>query len=58
LGVDNFAYQGTLFVSLNPASVTPGAIMHLLIVWSALVVMIIALGFAIGAVMKRKDIRR
>jgi len=58
LGVDNFAYQGTLFVSLDPASVTPGAIMHLLIVWSALVVMILALGFAIGAVMKRKDIRR
>ncbi len=58
LGVDNFAYQGTLFVSLNPASVTPGAIMHLLVVWAALVVMIIALGFAIGAVMKRKDIRR
>ena len=58
LGVDNFAYQGTLFVSLDPASVTRGAIMHLLLVWSALVVMIIALGIVISAVMKRKDIRR
>jgi len=58
LGVDNFAYQGTLFVSLNPASATHGAIMHLLLVWSALVAMIIALGIVIAAVMKGKDIRR
>jgi uncharacterized BrkB/YihY/UPF0761 family membrane protein len=32
--------------------------MHLLLVWSALVAMIIVLGIAIAAVMKKKDIRR
>jgi ABC transport system ATP-binding/permease protein len=57
LGVDNFSYQGTLFVSLNPASAVPHAIAHLLIVWGALAVMIIVLMLAIAYFLKRKDVR-
>lgn len=57
LGVDNFAYQGTLFVALDPATAKPGATMHLLIVWAALVLMIILLGLLIAFFLKRKDIR-
>ena len=57
LGVDNFSYQGTLFVSLNHASAVPNAITHLLIVWGALVVMIIVLMLAIAYFLKRKDVR-
>ena len=58
LGVDDFAYQGTLFTSLDPASARPNAIMHLLIVWGALVAIILVLGFLVGLFLKRKDIRR
>lgn len=57
LGVDNFAYQGTLFVSLDPATARPGAITHLLIVWAALVLMIILLGLLIAFCLKQKDVR-
>jgi ABC-type multidrug transport system ATPase subunit len=57
LGVDNFSYQGTLFVSMNPASAVPGAITHLLIVWGALAAMIIVLMLAIAYFLKWKDVR-
>ncbi len=56
LGVDNFAYQGTLYVTINRADAVPGATTHLLIVWGALVVMIIVLMLAIGYFLKRKDV--
>lgn len=58
LGVDQFAYQGTLFTSLNPGSHTNEAILHLLLVWSILVVMIFALGMVTTFFLKRKDVRR
>ncbi len=57
LGVDNFAYQGTLFVTLNPADALPGAIRHLVIVWGALALMIILLGLLTAFFLKRKDVR-
>jgi hypothetical protein len=57
LGVDSFAYQGTLFTTLNPADARPGAIMHLLIVWGALALMVILLGLLIAFFLKRKDVR-
>lgn len=57
LGVDSFAYQGTLFTTLNPADAQPGATIHLLIVWGALVLMIILLGILISFFLKQKDVR-
>jgi ABC transport system ATP-binding/permease protein len=57
LGVDNFSYQGTHFVTLNPAAAVPGATMHLLIVWGALLAIIIVLGLAIAYFLKRKDVK-
>jgi hypothetical protein len=56
LGVDNFAYQGTLYVTMNRADAVPGATTHLLIVWGALVATIFILMLAIGYFLKRKDI--
>ena len=58
LGVDSFAYQGTLFVSLNSSSVVPQATVHLLLVWAALVIMILILGLVIAFFMKLKDVQR
>lgn len=58
LGVDSFAYQGTLFVSLNSSSAVPGATVHLLLVWAALVIMILVLGLVIAFFMKLKDVQR
>lgn len=57
LGVDDFAYQGVHFSSLDPATALPGARMHLLIVWGALLISIIILVIAVGYFLKRKDIR-
>lgn len=57
LYVDNFAYQGTLFTTLNRADAVPGATMHLLIVWGALLLSSIILMFFIGFFLKRKDVR-
>lgn len=57
LGVDQFAYQGTLFATFNPADALPGAIRHLLIVWGALVLMIILLGLLTAFFLKRRDVR-
>jgi len=57
LGMDSFSYSGTLFVSLNPESAVPGAIIHLLIVWGALVAMIVILCGAIAFFLKQKDVR-
>jgi hypothetical protein len=56
LGVDDFSYQGTHFVALNPATAVPGATMHLLLVWGALLAIIISLGFVIAIFLKRKDV--
>lgn len=57
LGVDNFAYQGVRFFSLDPATARPGAMTHLLICWGALLIITIILMFAIGYFLKRKDVR-
>lgn len=57
LGVDAFAYQGTLFTTLNAADARPAATIHLLIVWGALVLMIILLGILISFLLKQKDVR-
>ena len=57
LGVDSFSYQGTLFVSVDKASVVPGAITHLLLIWGIFVLMILVLGFATAFFLKRKDAR-
>jgi ABC-type multidrug transport system ATPase subunit len=56
LGVDNIAYRGTLYVSLNPSSAVPGAIAHLFLVWGLLVAMSIILSFIIAYSLKRKDV--
>ncbi len=57
LGVDSFSFQGTHFVSLDPATALPGAIEHLLLIWGALVVIILVLMIAIAYFLKRKDVR-
>ena len=57
LGVDNFAYQGTHFATLDPAAALPGAILHLLTVWGVLAAMIVLLGIVIAFSQKRKDVR-
>jgi ABC-type multidrug transport system ATPase subunit/pSer/pThr/pTyr-binding forkhead associated (FHA) protein len=54
LGVDDFAYCGTLFSTCSKAQ----AINHLLIVWSALLAMIIVFGLVVGYFMKLKDRRK
>jgi ABC-type multidrug transport system ATPase subunit len=53
LGVDTFSFCGTLFstCSLNEA------ILHLLIVWGALIIMILAFGGIVAFFLKRKDVR-
>ena len=50
----DFAYRGTLFsiYSLNEA------VVHLLLMWFALIVLIVALGVATGYFLKRKDVRK
>jgi energy-coupling factor transporter ATP-binding protein EcfA2 len=58
VGVDAFAYQGTLFVSLHPDSVALHAALHLLLTWAVLLVMILALGRITAYFLKRKDVRR
>jgi ABC transport system ATP-binding/permease protein len=57
LGVDGFSFQGTHFVTLDPAAALPGAIAHLLLVWGALLVIIVVLMVAIAFFLKRKDVR-
>ena len=57
LGVDSFAYQGTLYTSLDPSSAVPGAITHLVTTWVALAAMIILIGLFIAFFLKRKDVR-
>jgi ABC transport system ATP-binding/permease protein len=58
LGVDNFSYQSTNFVTLNPADALPGAIAHLASVWGALAIMIIVVAFATAIALKQKDVRK
>lgn len=58
LGVDNFSYQSTNFVTLNPADALPGAIEHLAIVWGALAIMIIVVALATAIALKQKDVRK
>lgn len=50
---DDFIYQGTLFSGISQ----PQAIAHLLLVWIALAVMIVGLGFLTAYFLKRKDVR-
>ncbi len=54
LGVDSFAYCGTLFSTCSQSQ----AISHLITVWSALVAMILLLGLVVAFFLKRKDIRK
>jgi ABC-type multidrug transport system ATPase subunit len=58
LGVDNFSYQGTHFVTLNPADALPGAIAHMALVWGALAIMIFVLALATAIALKNKDVRK
>ena len=57
LGVDSFSFQGTHFVTLNPADARPGATEHLLICWGALAAIIVVLLLATAFFLKRKDVR-
>ncbi len=58
LGVDSFAYQGTLFTSLAPGSNAVDATIHLLVVWGILLVMILVLAMVTAYALKRKDVRQ
>lgn len=58
LGVDSFSYQGTLYVSLNPATAKPGAITHLVLIWCILALIIVALFSLAVFFLRRKDVRR
>jgi ABC transport system ATP-binding/permease protein len=49
----DFAYQGTLFSTFSQGQ----AIFHLLLMWFALVVTIVLLGFLTAYFLKRKDVR-
>ncbi len=50
----DYAYRGTLFSSYTQ----PEAIVHLLLMWLALVVMSVAFAILIAYFLKRKDIRQ
>lgn len=50
----DFAYRGTLFSTYSQTE----AVVHLLLMWLALIVLIIALGIATGYCLKRKDVRK
>ena len=55
----DFAYRGTLLTSVTQPDPNQGyAVAHLLLMWLALVVMIILLGFAMAYFLKKKDARR
>ena len=53
LGGDDFSYQGTLFSTHTQAAAT----FHLLLMWFALLVTIVALGALTAYFLKRKDVR-
>ena len=57
LGVDGFSFQGTHFATLDPATALPGATMHLLLTWGALLAIIVVLMAAIAFFLKLKDAR-
>jgi len=57
LGVDNFSFQSTHFVALDPATALPGATAHLLLCWGALVAITVVLMVAIALFLKGKDVR-
>ena len=53
----DFAYQGTLFTKVYPTAADQlAATAHLLLMWSALVVMIVVLAAATAYFLKRKDV--
>lgn len=55
---NDFAYQGTLFTSVTLSNaIEAGAILHLFLMWLALIVMIVVLGALTAYFLKRKDIR-
>ncbi|MEO6887890.1 MAG: ATP-binding cassette domain-containing protein [Ktedonobacteraceae bacterium] len=58
LGVDNFAYQGTLFASLNPDPNSFNASVHLVLVWGILVFMILVLGLITAYCLRRKEVQQ
>ncbi|HEU0002798.1 MAG TPA: FHA domain-containing protein [Ktedonobacteraceae bacterium] len=53
LGGDSWSYQGTLFSTHTQAE----ASLHLLLCWSALLIMIVGLGILTAFFLKRKDVR-
>src|SRR5713101_7373364 len=57
LGGDSWSYQGTLFPPQNQADAQTAATLHLLLCWSALVIMIVILGALTAYFLKRKDVR-
>ncbi len=57
LGGDSWTYQGTLFPPQNQADAQTAATLHLLLCWSALVIMIVILGALTAYFLKRKDVR-
>ncbi|HKV59793.1 MAG TPA: hypothetical protein VJO32_15990, partial [Ktedonobacteraceae bacterium] len=57
LGVDSFSFQGTHFVTLDPATAQPGATAHLLLCWGALVAISVVLMVAIAFFLKGKDVK-
>jgi hypothetical protein len=57
LGIDDFSYQSTHFVSLDRATAVPGAAKHLLLVWGALLAITIVQGFVSAYFLKRIDVR-
>ncbi|MFL5627352.1 MAG: ABC transporter ATP-binding protein/permease [Ktedonobacteraceae bacterium] len=50
----DYTYHGMLFSTYSRQD----AILHLLLIWSALLLMIIVLGIALAAFLKKKDLRR
>ncbi len=49
-----YTYHGLLFSTYSRQD----AILHLLLIWSALLLMIIVLGIALAAFLKKKDLRK
>ena len=58
LGADGFSYVGILFTQINQDQAHAGAAFHLILCWLVLVFMIVAQGFIIAWLLKRKDVRR
>ena len=58
LGADGFSYVGTLFTQISQNQAHAGAAFHLILCWLVLAFMIVAQGFIIAWLLKRRDVRR